>query len=296
MTENELILVTGATGRQGGATARTLRQRGYRVRALTRDASKPAVETLRAQGIDTVEGDLNDPSSVRPHLAGVGGVFAALNFWEAGYDGEVRQGRDLIDIARAADVSHFVYSSVASADRHTGVPHFDSKREIERHLQTSELPYTVLRPTSFMDDWEDERDSIAQGVIALPLDPKVPLQQIAVDDIAAFATLAFERPSDWIGRSIDLAGDDIPMSQVAEVFAKATGHPVRYAQMSWEDSRNQLGEELTTMFRFFDEVGMSADIAMLRRLHPQLKTLEQYLAGGDWRHPSLGAGSKEAAS
>ena len=105
MTDNKLILVTGATGRQGGATARALRQRGFRVRALTRDASKPAAETLRAEGIDTVEGDLNEPSSVRPYLTGVDGVFAALNFWEASYDGEVRQGRGLIDSAQAASVS-----------------------------------------------------------------------------------------------------------------------------------------------------------------------------------------------
>ena len=296
MTETKLILVTGATGRQGGATARALKRRGCRVRGLTRNTGKAAAEALRAQGIDMVEGDLNDPSSVRSHLAGVDGVFAALNFWESGYDGEVRQGCGLIDIARAAGVSHFVYSSVASADRDTGIPHFDSKWEIERRLHTSGLPNTVLRPTSFMDDWEDERASVAQGVIALPLDPEVPLQQIAVADIAACAALAFERPSDWIGRSIDLAGDDLPMSQVVEVFAQATGRPVRYERMSWEDSRNQFGGDLTTMFRFYDETGTSADIPALRRLHPHLKTLERYVAGGDWDDLSLSASAKGAAS
>ena len=296
MTDNKLILVTGATGRQGGATARALRQRGFQVRALTRDASKPAAETLRMEGIDTVEGDLNDPSSVRPHLSNVEGVFAALNFWEAGYDGEVRQGRGLIDSARAASVSHFVYSSVASADRNTGIPHFDSKCEIERHLQASELPYTVLRPASFMDDWEDERASLAQGVIALPLDPKVPLQQIAVADIAAFAAMAFENPSDWIGRSIDLASDDLPMLQVAEVFAKVTGRAVRYERMSWEDSRKQFGDDLTTMFRFYDDTGTSADIPALRRLHPNLKTLQQYLTSSDWNDLSPSVGSEGVAS
>ena len=296
MTDNKLILVTGATGRQGGATARALRQRGFRVRALTRNLNKPAAETLRVEGIDTVEGDLNEPSSVRPHLAGVDGVFAALNFWEAGYDGEVRQGRGLIDIARAANVSHFVYSSVASADRNTGIPHFDSKWEIERHLQASELPYTVLRPTSFMDDWEDERASIAQGVIALPLEPKVSLQQIAVADIAAFAAMAFEHPSDWIGRSIDLAGDDLPMLQVAKVFAKVTERAVRYERMSWEDSRKQFGDDLTTMFRFYDDTGTSADIPALRRLHPNLKTLQQYLTGSDWDDLSPSVGSEGVAS
>ena len=296
MTDNKLILVTGATGRQGGATARALRQRGFRVRALARDASKPAAETLRAEGIDTVEGDLNEPPSVRPHLAGVDGVFAALNFWEAGYDGEVRQGRGLIDSAQAANVSHFVYSSVASADRNTGIPHFDSKWEIERHLQASELPYTVLRPTSFMDDWEDERASVAQGVIALPLDPKVPLQQIAVTDIAAFAAMAFEHPSDWIGRSIDLAGDDLPMLQVAEVFAKVTARAVRYERTSWEDSRKQFGDDLTTMFRFYDDTGTSADIPALRRLHPNFKTLQQYLISKDWDDLSPSVGSEGVAS
>ena len=296
MTDNKLILVTGATGRQGGATARALRQRGFQVRALTRDAGKPAARTLRVEGIDTVEGDLNDPSSVRPYLTGVDGMFAALNFWEAGYDGEVRQGRGLIDSARAANVSHFVYSSVASADRNTGIPHFDSKWDIERHLHASGLSYTILRPASFMDDWEDERASIAQGVIALPLDPKVPLQQIAVADIAAFAVLAFEHPSDWIGRSIDLAGDDLLMLQVAEIFAKVTGCAVCYERMSWEDSRKQFGDDLTTMFRFYDASGTSADIPALRRLHPNLKTLEQYLSSRRWGNLSPSVSSQGVTS
>lgn len=107
MNENKFILVTGATGRQGGATARALKMGGHRVRALTRDSGKPAAKALSAKGMDVVEGDLNDPSSVRPHLADVDRLFAVQNFWEAGYDGEVRQGCSLIDLAKEAGVRHF---------------------------------------------------------------------------------------------------------------------------------------------------------------------------------------------
>lgn len=291
MAANRRIFVTGATGRQGGATARVLLARGYRVRGLTRDASKPAAEALRAEGAEMVEGDLSDPGSIRPHLNGVDGVFAALNYWEAGYNGEVRQGRGLIDAAAEIGVSHFVYSSVASADRNTGIAHFESKWEIGQHLRSAGLAYTVFRPVAFMDDWEDERVSIASGVIALPVDPMVPYQQVAVADIATFSAMAFDRPDDWIGRSIDLAGDDLPMLHVAEVFGRVTGRAVRYAQMRWKDCRTEFGEDLSTMFRFYNDVGSAAEIPSLRRTHPGLKTLEQYLRDRGWEEASSDGGA-----
>lgn len=292
MTADRVIFVTGATGRQGGAAARALLERGYRVRGLTRDPGKPAAEALRAEGAEIVEGDLCDPSSVRPHLNGVDGVFAALNYWEAGYDGEVRQGRGLIDAATEAGVSHFVYSSVASADRNTGIAHFESKWEIEQYLRVSGLAYTVLRPVAFMDDWEEERASVAGGVLSLPLDPMVSFQQVAVADVGTFAAMALDRPDRWTGRSVDLAGDDLPMLHVADAFARVTGHPVRYAQMSWKDCRAQLGEDLTTMFRFYNDVGTAVAIPALRRAHPGLKTLERYLRDRGWEKASNNAAAE----
>jgi uncharacterized protein YbjT (DUF2867 family) len=136
-----LILVCGATGKQGGAVARSLLERGFRVRALTRDPQKPEAQALAEQGAEVVQGDMEDRSAVDQVLVeGAYGVFSVQNFWETGYDGEVQQGKTVADAARAAGVDHFVYSSVGSAHRQTGIPHFESKWEIEEHVRQIGLP------------------------------------------------------------------------------------------------------------------------------------------------------------
>ena len=149
-----LVLVTGATGQQGGAVARNLLGRGFGVRALTRDPEKPEANVLAERGAEVVRGELEDRSSLDRALEGVYGVFSVQNFWEAGYDREIEQGKRLVDAAKAADIEHYVYSSVGSAHRETGIPHFDSKWEVEEHLRGSGVPFTILRPVFFMQNWE----------------------------------------------------------------------------------------------------------------------------------------------
>jgi uncharacterized protein YbjT (DUF2867 family) len=201
-----LILVSGATGQQGGAVAWSLLKRGFPVRALTRDLEKPEARALAQGGAELVRGDLEDRSSLERVLEGVYGVFSVQNFYEGGYEAEVRQGKTLADAAKAAGVKHLVYSSVGSAHRETSIPHFDSKWEIEQYKREIDLPYTILRPVFFMQNWEMMREQILEsGTLAQPLDPDKPLQQLNVEDIGAFAALAFERPDEWLGREIDLA-------------------------------------------------------------------------------------------
>jgi uncharacterized protein YbjT (DUF2867 family) len=183
-----LILVSGATGNQGGAVARRLLERGFRVRALSRDTQKPEAQALAEEGAEVVRGDLDERSSVDRALEGAYGVFSIQNFYEGGYEGEVRQGKTLADAAKAAGVRHVVYSSVGSANRETGIPHFDSKGEIEEYKRQIDLPYTILRPVFFMQNWEMMRDQILDGPLAQPLDPEKPLQQVNVEDLGAFAT------------------------------------------------------------------------------------------------------------
>ena len=148
LNEGRTILVTGATGQQGGAVARELLERGFGVRALTRDPEKPVARELAERGAEVVRGDLDDRPSLERALEGVHGVFSVQQFFEAGYEGEVRQGSGLAEAAKAADVSHLVYSSVGSAHRDTGLPHFESKWEVEE----SGVGYTILRPVFFMQN------------------------------------------------------------------------------------------------------------------------------------------------
>src|ERR1017187_7510774 len=278
------VLVTGATGQQGGAVAQQLlKQPSFAVRALTRDPAKPAARALAQSGAEVIRGDLDDPSSLEHALEGVYGVFSVQNFMEAGYDGEIRQGKRIADAAKAAGVQHFVYSSVVSADRHTGLPHFESKWQIEMHIGESGLSHTILRPAFFMQNWYNYmREPILNGTLPLPLNPQTPLQQVSVDDIGAFAALAFQNPSRWHGRTIEWAGEELTMLRVAELLTRTVGRPVRYVQVPGEQVRQNAGDEMTNMYRWFNDVGYHVDITALRKENANLATLEMVLSQQDW--------------
>ena len=285
-----LILVCGATGSQGGAVARSLLDRGFRVRGLTRNPQKPEAQALADQGAEVVQGDMADRSSMDSVLEGAHGVFSVQNFWETGYDREVQQGKTVADAAKMAGVEHFVYSSVGSAHRQTGIAHFDSKWEVEEHMRQIELPYTVLRPVFFMQNWEGMREFILGGTLAQPLDPDKPFQQVAVEDVGAFAGIAFEDPGKWIGREVDLAGDEQTMPKIAETFGRVIGREIGYYQVPWNQFEEQMGEEYAVMYRWFNDVGYEADIAALRQEYPELTTFERYLRSHGWEGAEVPAG------
>jgi uncharacterized protein YbjT (DUF2867 family) len=284
-----LILVTGATGNQGGAVARNLLDKGFRVRGLTRNPQKPEAQTLSDQGAEVVQGDMEDRSAMEQALEGAYGIFSVQNFWETGYDREVQQGKTVADAAKAVGVEHFVYSSVGSTYRDTGIPHFDSKWEVENYVRESDLPYTILRPVFFMQNWEGMREMVLGGTLAQPLDPDKPFQQVAVEDVGAFAAIAFEHPEEWIGREVDLAGDEQTMPEIAKTFGRVIGRKVEYYQVPWDQFEEQMGEEYAVMYRWFNEVGYEADIAALQQENLELTTFEQYLRGHDWEGAELPA-------
>lgn len=279
---DRLILVTGATGKQGGATARHLLRSGYRVRALTRDPDKSAARELADRGAEVVRGDLDDRDSLDRALEGAYGAYSVQNFWETGYEREVEQGVRMADAASEAGVEHFVYSSVASAHRNTGLSHFESKWEIENHIRDIGLPYTIFRPVWFMENWEGFRSYIVGGTVALPLDPDVNFQQVAVDDVGAYAALAFDNRDEWLGRETDIASDEGPIAEVVDIFARVIGRPVEYAQMSWDDYRATAGDEYHDMFRWFQDVGYDADVSARRKDLPAPTSFEEYLRRNGW--------------
>ena len=278
----KLVLVSGATGRQGGAVARELLSRGYRVRGLTRNPGSERAQELAGLGIEMVKGDFDDVDSLNGATQGVYGVFSVQNFWEHGKKGEIRQGKNLADAAKRAGVSHFIYTSVASADKNTGIPHFDSKYEIEEYIKTIQLPYTVIRPVSFMENWEYSRADIVNGIIYGPLSPGTRNQHITVKDIGRFAAEAFDNPAEWLGVSIDIAGDDHTQQELAGLFSRVTGKEVSYVQVPWDEFEEQQGEEMAIMEKWFEDVGYSVDVADLRSKFPWLTSLERYLTENGW--------------
>jgi uncharacterized protein YbjT (DUF2867 family) len=259
----DLILVTGATGQQGGATARELLAAGHKVRAMTRKPDGEAARALAVLGAEVVQGDLDDVASLERALAGTWGVFAVQNTWEAGVEGEEAQGKRLAELASQAGVQHFVYASVGSAHRQTGIPHFDNKARIEDTVRALGFPsWTVLRPVFFMENLASGwfKPAIQQGLLAVGIAPTARLQMTAVADIGKYGRLAFERHEALNGRAIDLAGDALTMPEVATILTRTTGHPVTHFQVPLEEVRKS-SEDFAIMLDWLDRVGYNADIA-----------------------------------
>ena len=276
------IVVTGATGKQGGAAMRHLRERGFPVRAMTRNPDRPEVRKPAGTGVEFVRADMLEPDSLLRALEGAYGVFGVQARGEVGIEGEVTEGKNLVNAARSSGVSHFVYTSVGSADQHTGIPHFESKNRIEQHLRGSGLPYTILRPVFFMENLLGMAESLRQGTLAAPLSPDRRLQMIAVDDIGAFAATAFEHQNKWLGRELDIAGAELSMTEAAALLSRAIGREVRYQQVPWDDFERAAGHDYTLMFRWFEDVGYHADISALRAEYPWLTSIERWVQQQDW--------------
>ncbi|MBN1128240.1 MAG: NmrA/HSCARG family protein [Chitinispirillaceae bacterium] len=281
---DKLILVTGATGKQGGSVARHLVSDGWRVRALTRNPDKPEAHALRGRGAEIVKGDLSDRLSVDKVLNGVYGVFSVQNSWEHGVEKEVVQGVLLADAAKTAGVKHFVYTSVGSAHRNTGIPHFESKWKIEQHIRSLRLAHTILRPVFFMENFymPDTQKALYEGTFSLGTRPDQPLQIVAVDDIGVFAAMAFDRPGDFVGREIDLAGDELTGPQMAERMGQAIGRSVSFVQTPIEAIRG-FSEDYALMVEWFNAKGYEADIKHLREEHPGLENLDTWLVRAAWK-------------
>ncbi len=259
----DLIVVTGATGHQGGATARELLAKGHKVRAMTRKPESPAAKELAKLGAQVVKGDLDDAASLERALTGAWGTYAVQNTWEAGVEREEQQGLRVADVARKAGIEHYVYASVASAHRHTGIPHFENKWRVEDRVRSLGLPSnTIIRPVFFMENFflPSFLPAIQQSQLAVALDPKTVLQMIAVSDIGKYGAWAFENHAALNGRAIDIAGDQLTMPETAEIIGRAAKREVKFVRVPIEEVR-KFSEDYALMLEWFDRVGYDADIA-----------------------------------
>jgi hypothetical protein len=143
----------------------------------------------------------------------------------------------------------------------------------------------------FMQNWETMRDAIIGGTLPQPLSPDTRLQQLHVNDIGAFAAMAFAEPEAWLGRAFDLAGDELTMRETAATFGRVTGREVRYLQVPWDQFQEEMGDDMTIMYRWFEDVGYDADIAAVRAARPETATLEEYLSGAGWADAVNAAGA-----
>src|SRR6516162_3355197 len=288
---DKTILVAGATGRQGGAAIRHLLPNGWKLRALTRNPNGYAAKQLSGQGVEVVRGDLEDPGSLERAAHGVYGIFSVQDYWVAGFRREVQQGKNLADIAKKTSVAHFVYSSVGGAERNTGILPWETKWEIEKHVRKLGLPATIFRPTGFMEIYHmlELEVGLLIGRFLDPVRHDKPYQSIATDDIGAFVALAFDRPKEFIGMELEIAGSELTPRQTADTFSRVMGKPVKYGRLPMLAARILLGKDFHAMFRWLNRDGFQANIPELRRKYPEihLHSLEEWLREDGWDQRGL---------
>ena len=282
MTKKLTVVVTGSTGKQGGAVARGLLERGHKVRAVTRDTNSNQAKSLASAGATLVTASLEDTAAIRKALEGATSLFAVTTPF-GGTDAEIRQGIAATDAAKAAGV-HLVFTSVGSANQQTGVPHFDSKYEIEKHITKVGVRATILAPVAFMENLYFIKEQLAKGIYASALPPTRALAQVAVPDIGAVAVRVLEDSARFTGKRFDLAGDELTGNDAMSILSRVTGRNFSYYPVPLDAVRQRMGEDAVKMYEWFDRIGFTADRAALRREFPDVTfhDFESWTKAQDW--------------
>jgi len=279
------VLVTGATGTQGGGVARLLLADGHHVRTLTRNAARPAATALRRLGAEVVAGNFDDQASLVAAARGMDTAFAMSTPYVSGPDAERTEALTLIEALRTARVGRIVYASVSDADRKTGIPHFESKVPAEEAVQASGAAWSIVAPVFFMENLAGPwwLPALRSGSWSMPMPADRKLQMIAAADLAKFTARVIGQPETFNGRRINLASDEVSPNDVTATIARVAGRPLTYHGISPATVREQ-NADFAAMFEWFDQVGYSADIAGLKRDYPSIgwHTFESWAKAQPW--------------
>ncbi|MDX8051091.1 NmrA/HSCARG family protein [Lentzea sp. BCCO 10_0798] len=280
MNDARLVVVTGATGRQGGSVARHLLAGGWRVRALTRDPSSPAAGRLASAGAEVVRADMASPGSLRTAFAGAHGVFSVQNPMTSGLDEEVRQGRAVGDAAAAEGVRHVVYASAGPGVPGTGVRQWENKLVVRDHLASLGLPLTVLRPMAFMELMTDK--DFYPAVSMWHLMPKLigadrPLLWFSADDVGAVAARVFAEPDRFAGADLPLCADVQSVDECRALWREVRGRPPRGFPMPIWLFHRFVGDDLTRMWRWLRTHPVAYDLDATRAIVPSARTVREWL-------------------
>lgn len=280
-TSESPYVILGATGNQGGAVLHALRDAGKPVRAVVRTTDSDRSLELEDRSIPLAVADIVTGKGLADAFAGAAGVFALTTPFESGADAEIGQGDNIIAAASAAGVPYLVFSSVANADRSTGIPHFDSKYEVEKKLAASSIPHTIVGPTYFYDNLLGGLDALKAGVIPMGMPADKGLQQLSRRDLGRFVAMLFDAPATFTGRRIDLASDEITPNGMAGVVSAVTGKQVHAESF---DPERISSPDMRAMFTFLATEGYSVDVAALHAAYPQI----EWESFADWAQHALG--------
>ncbi|ADU32100.1 NmrA/HSCARG family protein [Evansella cellulosilytica] len=268
-----------ATGQQGGAVTRHLLKRGWNVRAITRNPDGNAAQELQRQGVEVVSCDMEEKGQLEKAMEGTYGVFSVQNFWEKGigYEGEVRQGKNVADVAHKVGVEHLLFSSVVDCDNASELEHWTSKWEVEKYIDSLGIPRTFLRTVFFMDNFAiPKTGKLTIPVMKGALSKSTKLHMIAVDDIGYFAAEIFDHPEQYLDQIVDIAGDALTYEEVYEQIVEVVGtKPPSFKMPYWVFKL--MNAEMARQFKWNDEIGWSVNQEQVRQKHPKLKTFRTWL-------------------
>ena len=280
MTNNKTIFVTGGTGNQGGAVARSLLQQGFTVKVLTRNTNSAKAQILKNLNIELVKGDLNDASTYQKYLKDVYGIFSVQTF-KNGVKKEINQGITLATLGKEFGVKHFLYSSVIGAHLNTGVPHMNSKFKIENHIKQIGLPFTIIRPTSLYENFliPQVKKGILTGKLVQPINRDTIQQYIAAEDIGKAAAKIFLNSNEYLGRTIPLATEQLSTQEVADIFSNVLNKKIEYKKLPVLITRLFLGNGLYKMFKWMNEKSFFSkeDVESTRKEFQNLLSLKSWI-------------------
>jgi len=253
MENKKHIFVTGITGNQGGAVARHLLDNGHEVIGLTRNANSEKALQLKSQGVTIVEGNLNDSSAFQSEIEKSDAIFFVQSLQSK--NSEIQQGKQFIDAIASTGIKHLVYASVLGADLQTGIPHFDSKYEIEKHIKSLHSNYTILRPASFYENHliPQVANGIRKGNYASPMNKTCKQQMIGLDDIGKIAAQVLSNPEKYSGKTLSIATDEYHVADLPQLFSEAMNKPVKYSKLPGIIVRLAMGKAQYKMFKYMNQ-------------------------------------------
>jgi uncharacterized protein YbjT (DUF2867 family) len=278
-----IIVVTGATGLQGGAVTRHLLKDGWHVRALTRNAASKPAQALAMSGAEVVQGDMGEATSLRPIFAGAYGVYSVQNTFISGPEAEVRQGKTVAEVAKDSGIQHLVYGSAGIGRKGTGIPSWETKLLIEDYMHALSLPLTILRPMAFMELMTEKKFFPAVGtwhVMPRLMGDSRRLPWICVDDLGAITAQVFGAPQQLVGKDLTLASDVQSLAQCRSMYREVMGTPPpQFPMPIWLFQRFGLvGRDLTTMWRWLRTGDIDLDTAPTRAIYPEALTVHTWLS------------------
>ena len=279
-TQGKTIAVIGATGRQGGQVARHLRQAGWHVRALTRKPESKKAADLKSLGMEIVQADMNDKSSLESAFRDAYGVFNMQAPVPGRIEVEIRHGKNVAQAAKKTGIQHIVYGSAGLGNIKTGIEQWDAKIEVTQAMKDLGLPLTILRPVAFMELMSDP--SYFPNASTWHIWPKLTgadykIAWISVQDVGAIAATAFANPDKYIGKELSLVADVKSLNECREIYREVNGtYPSRFPMPMFLFEKF-VGKDIPNMWRWLRKNPLTFDSSQTEEIHPEAMTVRSWL-------------------